>query len=108
MAANPKPRYFARPEEFRRWLEANHASARELWVGFHKVHTKKPSMTWPQSVDQALAFGWIDGLRRSAGADAYTIRFSPRRDGSIWSNVNTKRVGELEKLGLMAPAGLAA
>jgi uncharacterized protein YdeI (YjbR/CyaY-like superfamily) len=108
MASNPKPRYFSSPESFRAWLEKNHAKATHLWVGFHKVHTKRPSITWPQSVDQALAFGWIDGLRKGLGEEAYMIRFSARREGSIWSNINTKRVGELEKLGLMAPAGLAA
>lgn len=108
MPASPRPRYFATPAGFRRWLEKNHASAKELWVGFHKVHTGKPSLTWPQSVGEALCFGWIDGIRRRSSADAYVIRFSPRRPESIWSNVNTKRVAELAKLGLMAPAGLAA
>ncbi len=103
-----KPRFFAKPADFRAWLEGNHASAPELWVGFHKVHTGKPSLTWPQSVDEALCFGWIDGLRKSLGDDAYAIRFSPRRPTSVWSNVNTKRVPELEKLGLMHPTGLAA
>ena len=103
-----KPRFFRKPGDFRTWLEKNHASATKLWVGFHKVHTGKPSLTWPQSVDEALCFGWIDGLRRSLGADAYAIRFSPRRATSVWSNVNTKRVPELQKLGLMRPMGLAA
>jgi uncharacterized protein YdeI (YjbR/CyaY-like superfamily) len=103
-----KPRFFASPAHFRAWLEKNHASAAQLWVGFHKVHTGKPSLTWPQSVDEALCFGWIDGLRRSLGEDAYMIRFTPRRPTSIWSNVNTKRVPELAKLGLMRPAGMAA
>jgi uncharacterized protein YdeI (YjbR/CyaY-like superfamily) len=103
-----KPRFFRTPREFRAWLEKNHASSRDLWVGFHKVHTGKPSLTWPQSVDEALCFGWIDGLRRGLGDDAYMIRFSPRRPDSIWSNVNTKRVGELTKLGLMRDAGHAA
>jgi uncharacterized protein YdeI (YjbR/CyaY-like superfamily) len=103
-----KPRYFAKPADFRRWLEANHLVASELWVGFHKVHTGSPSIAWPQSVDEALCFGWIDGLRRSLGDDAYAIRFTPRKATSIWSNVNTRRVAELAKAGLMAPAGLAA
>jgi uncharacterized protein YdeI (YjbR/CyaY-like superfamily) len=103
-----KPRFFATPADFRRWLEANHLEAVELWVGFHKVHTGKPSLTWPQSVDEALCFGWIDGLRRSLGGDSYAIRFTRRKATSIWSNVNTRRVAELKKLGLMAPAGLAA
>ena len=108
MAAAAKPVFFASPEAFRRWLEENHASAKELLVGFHKVHTGKPSLTWPQSVDAALCYGWIDGLRRSLGEDAYSIRFTPRKPTSIWSNVNTGRVAELTRLGLMAPAGLAA
>jgi uncharacterized protein YdeI (YjbR/CyaY-like superfamily) len=106
--AAAKPRYFAKPADFRRWLEANHIEAGELWVGFHKVHTGSPSITWPQSVDQALCFGWIDGVRRSLGEDAYAIRFTPRKPTSIWSNVNTRRAAELTKAGLMAPAGRAA
>jgi len=100
--------FFASPAEFRRWLEKHHQSAKELLVGFHKVHTGKSSLTWPQSVDVALCFGWIDGLRRSLGEESYTIRFTPRKATSIWSNVNTRRVAELTRQGLMAPAGLAA
>ena len=103
-----KPRFFATPAKFRAWLERNHAKAPELWVGFHKVHTGKPSINWPQSVDEALCYGWIDGLRRGLGDDAYMIRFSPRRADSIWSNVNTKRVAALSERGLMQPAGMAA
>ena len=103
-----KPRFFATPAKFRAWLEGNHVTAKELWVGFHKVHTGKPSITWPQSVDEALCFGWIDGLRRSVDEGAYMIRFTPRRADSIWSNVNTKRVAELTRLGLMRPLGIAA
>jgi len=108
MAAAAKPVFFDSPEAFRGWLEKHHGSAKELLVGFHKVHTGKPSLTWAQSVDAALCFGWIDGLRRSLGAESYTIRFTPRKPTSIWSNVNTRRVAELTKQGLMAPAGLAA
>ena len=108
MATATKPVFFASAAAFRRWLEKNHGSAKELLVGFHKVHTGKPSLTWPQSVDAALCFGWIDGLRRSLGEEAYSIRFTPRKAASIWSNVNTARVAELTRLGLMAPAGLAA
>ncbi len=103
-----KPVFFKSPGAFRRWLEKHHGSAKELLVGFHKVHTGKPSLTWPESVDAALSFGWIDGVRRSLGPRSYTIRFTPRKATSIWSNVNTRRVAELTKLGLMAPAGLAA
>jgi len=103
-----KPTYFPGPAAFRRWLERNHARKRELWVGFHKRHTSRPSMTWPESVDQAFCFGWIDGLRRSVDEDRYVIRFSPRRPTSIWSAVNTRRVSVLRRLGLMTAAGLAA
>ncbi len=100
--------FFASPAQFRLWMEKHHQSAKELLVGFHKVHTGKPSLTWPQSVDVALCYGWIDGLRRSLGEESYTIRFTPRKAASIWSNVNTRRAAELVTQGLMAPAGLAA
>jgi uncharacterized protein YdeI (YjbR/CyaY-like superfamily) len=103
-----EPVFFDSPEEFRQWLEKEHPVATHLWVGFHKVHTGKPSLTWAQSVDQALCFGWIDGLRKSLGAEAYAIRFTPRRATSVWSNVNLRRVAELTQLGLMAAAGIAA
>lgn len=103
-----KPKYFKTPTDFRSWLEKNHATKQELLVGFYKVGSGKPSITWPQSVDEALCFGWIDGIRRSVGADSYSIRFTPRKPASIWSEVNTKRVGELKAEGRMAPAGLAA
>jgi len=103
-----EPVFFASPAEFRAWLEAHHADTPELLVGFHKRHTGTPSLTWAESVDQALCFGWIDGVRRSADGDRYTIRFTPRKSGSIWSAVNIARVGELTALGLMRPAGLAA
>jgi uncharacterized protein YdeI (YjbR/CyaY-like superfamily) len=103
-----RARFFATPAAFRRWLEKNHGKGGELWVGFHKAHAGKPRITWPQSVDAALCFGWIDGLRKSISGEAYMIRFTPRRQGSIWSVVNTKRAAELRQLGLMAPAGLAA
>ena len=103
-----QPRFFATPADFRAWLTANHATAPELLVGFRKVGTGKPSITWPQSVDQALCFGWIDGVRRSLGAEAYTIRFTPRRPRSIWSTINTKRFAALEAEGQVAAAGRAA
>jgi len=103
-----KPRYFATPADFRAWLTANHATAPELLVGFHKVGSGKPSITWPQSVDQALCFGWIDGVRRTLGTSAYTIRFTPRRPRSIWSAINTRRFAALEAAGQVAPAGRAA
>lgn len=100
--------YFATPEDLRAWFAAHHDSADELWVGFWKVGTGRPSVTWPQAVDQALCFGWIDGVRKGVDAERYRIRFTPRRARSIWSKVNVARVEELTRLGLMTPAGLAA
>jgi uncharacterized protein YdeI (YjbR/CyaY-like superfamily) len=100
--------FFAAPEDFRAWLEEHHADATELLVGFHRKATGRPSITWAQAVDQALCFGWIDGVRRRVDDSSYSIRFTPRRPRSIWSAVNVKRVGELTELGLMRPAGLAA
>lgn len=106
--ATTKPRYFATPAKLRAWLEANHEKKTELLVGFHKRDSGKPSITWPESVDEALCFGWIDGVRRSLGDEAYTIRFTPRKKTSIWSTVNVARVAALTKLGKMTPAGLRA
>jgi uncharacterized protein YdeI (YjbR/CyaY-like superfamily) len=106
--SKPEPIFFASPLEFRRWLDKHHAKETELWVGYHKVKTGKPSLSWQQSVDQALCYGWIDGVRRSLGEDSYTIRFTPRNAKSIWSVVNTKRAKELIAEGLMKPAGLKA
>jgi uncharacterized protein YdeI (YjbR/CyaY-like superfamily) len=103
-----KIKFFPSASIFRRWLAANHATATELWVGYYKKGSRRPSMTWPESVDEALCFGWIDGIRKSVDDISYTIRFTPRRPGSIWSAVNVKRAQELTKLGLMQPAGLAA
>jgi uncharacterized protein YdeI (YjbR/CyaY-like superfamily) len=106
--AEPEPKFFATPAAFRKWLDQNHDKADELWVGFRKKGTGKPSITWPESVDQALCFGWIDGIRKSIDTENYKIRFTPRRPGSIWSAVNRKRVEELIKDGLMQPAGAKA
>jgi uncharacterized protein YdeI (YjbR/CyaY-like superfamily) len=103
-----KPMFFASPDKFRAWLEKHHAQKSELLVGFYKKGSGKPSITWPESVDEALCFGWIDGVRHSLGDDAYTIRFTPRRPSSIWSAINVARVEALTKLGKMAPAGLRA
>ena len=103
-----KPTFFAKPLQFRSWLAKHHKTADELLVGFYRRDSGKPSITWPESVDQALCFGWIDGVRKSLGDEAYTIRFTPRRKGSIWSAVNIKRAHELSEAGLMRPAGLAA
>ena len=100
--------YFAHPDEFREWLEQHHDTARELWVGFHKKETGRPSLTWPQSVDEALCFGWIDGIRKSVSTEAYVIRFTPRKPTSIWSNVNIRKVEALVENGRMRPAGLRA
>lgn len=100
--------FFITPQDFRKWLEENHRLEVELVVGFYKVGTKKPSMTWSQSVDQALCFGWIDGVRKSIDHESYCIRFTPRRPTSIWSTVNIKKIEELSKSGLMHPAGLDA
>ncbi len=102
----PQPEFFADPAAFRAWLEPNHATVAELWVGFWKKGSGHPSITWPESVDQALCFGWIDGIRRSLGEDAYMIRFTPRKRGSTWSAVNVRRAEALRAQGLMRPAGL--
>ncbi len=100
--------YFESPAAFRRWLETNHDSATELTVGFHKRHTGRPSLTWPESVDEALCFGWIDGVRHSVDEDRYTIRFTPRKPSSNWSVVNIRRVEALVRDMRMRPAGLRA
>ena len=103
-----EPTFFATPADFRAWLERHHADRRELMVGFHKKGSRKPSITWPESVDEALCFGWIDGVRRSLGDDAYTIRLTPRQARSTWSAVNVRRAKELIEEGRMTPAGLTA
>ena len=108
MAGMAEPTFFAKPDAFRRWLEKHHESERELLVGFYKTGSGRPSITWPQSVDEALCFGWIDGVRRRIDDESYSIRFTPRRPTSIWSAVNVKRMGELIAEGRVRPAGLAA
>jgi uncharacterized protein YdeI (YjbR/CyaY-like superfamily) len=102
-----QPLFFETPTTFRQWLRRNHARAEGLLVGFYKRGSGKPSITWPESVDQALCFGWIDGVRNRIDDASYTIRFAPRKSGSTWSSVNIKRVQTLEQ-GLMHPAGLKA
>jgi uncharacterized protein YdeI (YjbR/CyaY-like superfamily) len=102
------PTFFATPAEWRAWLREHHATERELLVGFYRVASGRPSITWPQSVDQALCFGWIDGIRRGIDGESYSIRFTPRKRTSIWSAVNIRRAQELIDQGLMQPAGLAA
>ncbi len=103
-----KPTYFAHPGELRRWFEQNHTTVDELWVGFYKKATGIPSVDWPQSVDEALCFGWIDGIRKKIDEKSYMIRFTPRRANSHWSAVNIANVKRLKKEGLMTPAGIEA
>ena len=97
--------YFSSPAAFRAWLEKHHATEVELLVGYHRVSTGKPSMTWSESVDQALCFGWIDGVRRTVDESRYTIRFTPRKPKSNWSKINIAKVEVLRKAGMMMPAG---
>ena len=103
-----RARYFPSQDEFRAWLREHHASADELLVGFHKTATRTPSMTWAQSVDEALCFGWIDGIRKRVDDDRYTIRFTPRRPRSIWSQKNIARFRELDTSGRVRAAGRKA
>src|SRR5947208_2879662 len=91
----PRPTFFAKPELFRAWLEKNHECERELLVGFHKRDSGRESMSWPESVSEALCFGWIDGVRRRLDDESYTIRFTPRKPSSIWSTVNVNKMREL-------------
>ena len=101
-------RFFKTPAAFRKWLAAHHSKAKELWVGFYKKDSGKPSITWPESVDEALCFGWIDGVRKSLDAESYVIRFSPRKPTSIWSAVNIRNVERLITEQRMEPAGMRA
>jgi uncharacterized protein YdeI (YjbR/CyaY-like superfamily) len=101
------PTFFATPADLRHWFEKNHDREKELLVGFYKVGSDKPSITWPESVDQALCFGWIDGIRKTLDQESYCIRFTPRKPKSIWSAVNINKVAALQQQGLMQPAGLA-
>jgi uncharacterized protein YdeI (YjbR/CyaY-like superfamily) len=100
--------FFKTQDDFREWLESHHEKETELIVGFYKVDSGKPSLSWSQSVDQALCFGWIDGVRRSIDKESYSIRFTPRRNTSNWSAINIKKIEDLTKAGLMKPAGLKA
>jgi uncharacterized protein YdeI (YjbR/CyaY-like superfamily) len=101
----PGPTFFRTPAQLRQWFEKNHAAAAMLWVGFHKVGSGKKSITWPESVDEALCVGWIDGLRKGLDETSYMIRFSPRKPGSIWSAINIGRVKALTAARRMKPAG---
>ena len=99
--------FFPTPASFRSWLAEHHATETELWLGYHRKSTGKPSITWEESVREALCFGWIDGVRKSVDADSYKIRFSPRKARSAWSAINLRLVEELTEAGLMTPAGRA-
>jgi uncharacterized protein YdeI (YjbR/CyaY-like superfamily) len=103
-----KPKYFSDSSKFRKWLEENHSNKKELLVGFYKKSSGRPSITWPESVEQALCFGWIDGIRKSIDAKRYSIRFTPRNPKSTWSAKNIETVKKLVKTELIAPAGLVA
>jgi uncharacterized protein YdeI (YjbR/CyaY-like superfamily) len=100
--------YFATASAFRRWLVKHHQSSSELWVRYYKKDSGKPSITYPESVDQALCFGWIDGVRHAVDEDSYRVRFTPRKKKSVWSTVNIKKVVELKRQNLMSSAGLKA
>lgn len=102
------PTFFATAAAFREWLEANHSTTGELFVGFYKVSSGRPSMSWPESVDEALCFGWIDGVRKRIDDESYQIRFTPRRVGSVWSHVNVAKAEHLMAQGRMQPTGIAA
>jgi uncharacterized protein YdeI (YjbR/CyaY-like superfamily) len=103
-----QPKFFASPEQFRHWLERNHDRATELLVGFQKKSSGEKSITYAEALDEALCFGWIDGVRRSFDETRYTIRFTPRKPRSIWSNVNVRHVERLKQAGRMQPPGLEA
>jgi uncharacterized protein YdeI (YjbR/CyaY-like superfamily) len=103
-----RPIFFATPEKFRRWLVKNHDRSKELWVGYYRKDSGRPSITWPESVDEALCFGWIDGIRKKVDHESYKVRFTPRRARSIWSAVNIARVGVLTGEARMQSAGIAA
>jgi len=102
------PTFFASAADLRQWFEKNHTSAEELWVGYYKKATGRPSVTWPESVDEALCFGWIDGIRERVDDVSYKIRFTPRRKGSVWSNINIKRVEAMLEEGRVRGNGLKA
>src|SRR5215213_5644034 len=103
-----KPTFFKTPEAFRAWLEKHHKTADELWVGYYRKDTGKPTITWQESVDEALCFGWIDGIRKKISDEAYTNRFTPRRPGSKWSAINIAKMAALKKARRLHPAGVAA
>ena len=106
--SEPKPIFFSSPQDFYDWLEEHHETETEVYVGFHKQHTGKRAMTWSESVDQALCFGWIDGKVKTIDSDRYMQRFTPRKPGSNWSKINVEKVAKLTEAGRIRPAGLAA
>ncbi|HET6992042.1 MAG TPA: YdeI/OmpD-associated family protein [Bacteroidia bacterium] len=108
MTTEPKITFFKTQADFRKWLEKNHEKKTELFVGFYKKNSGIKSITWPESVDEALCFGWIDGLRKNIDEKSYFIRFTPRKKTSIWSHVNIEKIAKLTKEGLMFPAGIKA
>lgn len=103
-----KPHFFTSPDEFRDWLDKNHDTATEVFVGFYKTNSGKPSITWPESVDVALCFGWIDGVLKPIDNDSYSRRFTPRKANSTWSAVNINKMEDLITKKLVRPAGMAA
>ena len=102
------PYFFTGPEEYRAWLVKYHETATELWIGYYKKATGKPSLTWEQTVDESLCFGWIDGIRKGIDEESFKQRVTPRRPTSIWSAINIRKIGELTRAGRMRAAGLAA
>jgi len=106
--SDPTPTFFPEAADFRTWLEAHHATTEFLWVGYYRKSTKKKSVTWEDTVEEALCFGWVDGIRKSRDSESYVIRFTPRKPKSVWSQRNIELVEELTEKGLMRPEGLAA
>jgi uncharacterized protein YdeI (YjbR/CyaY-like superfamily) len=103
-----EPLFFATPGDFRAWLEVNSEGCREQWVGFHRKDSGRPSVTWPEAVDEALCVGWIDGLRKTVDSHSYKIRFTPRQAKSNWSAINIRRAQELTRQKRMRPSGIRA
>lgn len=103
-----QPNFFKTQKDLRKWFEENHNKLDEVWIGYYKKATGKPSITWPESVVEAICFGWIDGIRKSIDEERYMIRFTPRKKNSNWSTVNIEKVKKLTKLGKMKPEGIEA
>ena len=103
-----KPTFFKAPNELHKWFQKNYNKSTELWIGFYSVKSGKRAATYKEALDEALCYGWIDGIRKNVDEDSYTIRFTARKKKSIWSNVNTKRMKELIEMGRVQPSGIAA